>query len=105
MSAKTTQEDFHKIALPTNYTPTMCIIVWRHGFNDIKATLREEKARMQDNKTRIGQKFLHICRRFTSKSSSGQIHSPPANVDDVPVPNRQVRTATTRPNSFTADVK
>ena len=60
---------------------------------------------MQDEKTKIRQKFLDIWRQLTSKFSSGQIHSPPAYVNDVPVPNGQVRPALTRPNSFTADVK
>ncbi|KFY49964.1 hypothetical protein V495_00400 [Pseudogymnoascus sp. VKM F-4514 (FW-929)] len=83
----------------------MCIIVQRHEFNDNKAILREEKAIIQDTKTRVRQKLLDIWRRFTSKSSSRRNHSPPAYVDVVPVPNRQVRPALTRPNSFTADVK
>lgn len=90
MSPKTLPKDLHKLALATNYTITMCIIVQRHEFND-------NKARIQDKRTRIWQKFI-------SKSSSRPNHSPPAYVNDVPVPNR-LRPALTRPNSFTADVK
>lgn len=102
--AKTIKQDLHKLALPTNYTMTICTIVREHQFNNTNAELRE-KAIIHYEKTIIRQKFLDIWRRFTLKSSSGQIYLPPAYVDVVSVPNRQVRPALTRPGPFTADIK
>jgi hypothetical protein len=98
MFAKTLQEDLHKLTLPTNYTLTML-----SSCGDMNSTAKRRE--YLDEKTRIRQKFPDIWRQFTPKPPSEQIHSLPAYIDDVSVPNRQVRPVLTRPNPFTADVK